>query len=104
MTTIRKAIAAALTGIATWGITAQPDGFDSAEWWGLFGVLVGAILVWLTPNETPVSEVSQRLRDLGIYDPEHTTRERGQANLTGVLWVIFLVLAIIFLLRALGVL
>ena len=53
MSTVRKAIAAALTGIATWGITAQPDGIDPAEWWGLFGVLVGAALVWLVPNEVP---------------------------------------------------
>lgn len=51
MTTIRKAIAAALTGTATWGGTAQVDGIDGAEWWGLFGVLVTAALVWLIPNE-----------------------------------------------------
>lgn len=51
MSTVRKAIAAALTGIATWGATAQVDGIDAAEWWGLFGVLVGAVLVWLIPNE-----------------------------------------------------
>ncbi len=49
----RKAIAAALTGIATWGGTAQIDGIDGAEWWGLFGVLVSAVLVWLIPNEEP---------------------------------------------------
>lgn len=52
MNTARKAIAAALTGIATWGATAQIDGIDSAECWGLFGVLVGAFLVWLVPNDS----------------------------------------------------
>lgn len=51
MTTARKAIAAALTGLATWGGTAQIDGIDGAEWWGLFGVLTSAFLVWLIPNE-----------------------------------------------------
>lgn len=50
MNTVRKAIAAALTGLAVWGATAQPDGIDGAEWWGLFGVLAGAFVVWLIPN------------------------------------------------------
>lgn len=49
--TARKAIAAGLTGIATWGATAQVGGIDTAEWWGLFGVVVSAALVWLVPNE-----------------------------------------------------
>lgn len=48
--TARKAIAAALTGIASWGATAQVGGIDGAEWWGLFGVLAGAAIVWLVPN------------------------------------------------------
>lgn len=50
MNTARKAIAAGLTGLATWGGTAQTNGIDGAEWWGLVGVLVSATLVWLVPN------------------------------------------------------
>lgn len=70
MTTFRKALAAALTGVATWGITAQPDGIDGAEWWGLFGVLVGAFLVWLTPNESSADEsLLDRLRE-GLPEPD----------------------------------
>lgn len=48
----RKAIAAALTGTAAWGVTAAAqDGIDPVEWWGLFGVLASAAVVWLIPNE-----------------------------------------------------
>lgn len=56
------------------------------------------------PTDDGTPEVNQRLRELGIYDTERTTPERGQANVAGVLWVIFLLLAIIVLLRVLGVL
>lgn len=80
LSNVRKAIAAALTGIATWGATAQVDGIDTAEWWGLFGVLVGAFLVWLTKNE-PAAPFFGRTRNeqtllderLLPYDDEHTT-------------------------------
>lgn len=63
MITLRKAAAAALTGTATWGITAQPSGIDGAEWWGLFGVLVGAVLVWLVPNEPADEGLLAALRE-----------------------------------------
>jgi uncharacterized membrane protein len=54
---VRKAIAAALTGVTAWGVTAQVDGIDRAEWWGLAAILVGAFLVWLLPNaEVPVGQ------------------------------------------------
>lgn len=82
MTVYRKAIAAALTGTATWGVTAQPHGIEGAEWWGLFGVLVGAFLVWLTPNSDPDGTLLDRLRgELPDEDDIPTTgspRQRDQ--------------------------
>lgn len=69
----RKAIAAALTGIATWGVTAQADGITAGEWWGLFGVLVGAALVWLVPNQSAAVSTADRLAELGLHDPMPTT-------------------------------
>ena len=69
MNTVRKSLAAALTGVVTWGVTAQTNGIDGAEWWGLASVLVGAFLVWLTPNE-PVDEgLAAALRE-GMPEPD----------------------------------
>ena len=102
MVTIRKSIAAALTGIATWGITAQPDGIDSAEWWGLFGVLVGAFLVWLVPNEPEHVDIAERLAAVGLYDDEPTTPERGAVDLVGALYLVALVIVILCGLKFLG--
>lgn len=61
----RKALAAALTGTVTWGATAQVDGIDPAEWWGLAGVLAGAVVVWLIPNESGTVDIAARLRGSG---------------------------------------
>jgi hypothetical protein len=95
--TVRKSIAAALTGLASWGVTAHPDGIDGLEWWGLFGVLVGAFLVWLTPNEPENVNIDDRLLP---YDPEPTTPERG-----AVAWgtVALVVIAVVALFIWLGV-
>jgi hypothetical protein len=50
MTAYRKALAALLTAVSTWGGTALlDDGITGAEWFGLLGVL-GAALVYATPN------------------------------------------------------
>jgi hypothetical protein len=102
--TIRKSIAAALTGIASWGVTAHPDGIDGLEWWGLFGVLVGAFLVWLTPNEPATVSASDRLRELGLHDDLPTTGapDAGQGSVSGVVWLIVGLLLVIVLLRYLG--
>ena len=103
MNTVRKSIAAALTGIATWGITAQPDGIDSAEWWGLFGVLVGAFLVWLVPNEPEHVDIAERLASVGLYDDEPTTPDRGATDVHGAVYLAAAVMVIICGLKFLGV-
>jgi hypothetical protein len=69
----RKAIAAALTGTVTWGATAQVDGIDPGEWWGLAAVLAGAVLVWLIPNDTTTVSAHDRLVELGLHDDVPTT-------------------------------
>lgn len=68
ITTWRKAVAAALTGTVTWGATAQVDGISAAEWWGLAGVLVGAFIVWLVPNEPGTVNIRERLGGLGFRE------------------------------------
>ncbi len=103
--TIRKAIAAALTGVATWGITAQPDGISGAEWWGLFGVLVGAALVWLVPNETTVdvaARIEPHIPRLGIEPDDIPTT--GSPERGAVSWgtVALVVMAVVLVLWAIG--
>jgi hypothetical protein len=93
--TVRKSIAAALTGLASWGVTAHPDGIDGLEWWGLFGVLVGAFLVWLTPNEPENVNIDDRLLP---YDPEPTTRDAGAGELDVVVKVLVIVLLVVVIL------
>lgn len=54
ISTVRKAIAQLLTGLVTWGsavVVSEPARITSSEWMVLAGGLVGAILVWLVPNE-----------------------------------------------------
>jgi hypothetical protein len=48
----RKAIAATLAAIATWGVTAIADGVvNGVEWFGLVGVLAAAIATFGVENE-----------------------------------------------------
>jgi hypothetical protein len=51
--TIRKAIAGLLAAVATWGVTAAPDGIQAIEWWGLVGVVATFVSVFGTTNEAP---------------------------------------------------
>ena len=51
--TIRKAVAAALVGLGAWVATAPQDGIDTAEWGALASVLIVALTVFVTPNESP---------------------------------------------------
>lgn len=64
MSTVRKAIAQFLTGLATW-VTAvtmsDPSAVTSSEWAVLFGGLVGAVLVYLVPNERDTVDIAERL-------------------------------------------
>lgn len=52
MTAYRKAIAAFVSLVGTWGITAAADGHISAvEWFGLLAVVGGTGAVWGLPND-----------------------------------------------------
>ena len=54
MRTIRKAIAALLTGLLAWAtaITVSPSATVTASEWVTFaGVCVAAFLTWMVPNE-----------------------------------------------------
>lgn len=51
--TYAKAIVAAVSAVATWGVTAGSDGsFTTVEWFGLLGAVVTAVGVFATPNST----------------------------------------------------
>jgi hypothetical protein len=61
---IRKAIAATLVALATWGVTAGlDDSYEDVEWWGLLGALVAAAAVYLIPNDPPPPEPDVRIVD-----------------------------------------
>jgi hypothetical protein len=48
---VAKAIAAFFGTLATWGALVADDGtINTAEWFGLGGVISTAILVWAVPN------------------------------------------------------
>lgn len=48
---VAKSIVALLTGLGTWGYTAAADGaITLAEWFGVCGVLAGAVFVFAYPN------------------------------------------------------
>jgi hypothetical protein len=54
MKTVRKAVAAALSGAIGWGmaVTASASGpVTASEWMALATAAVTAFLVWLLPNE-----------------------------------------------------
>lgn len=52
MRSIAKALIASLTALGTWGATAfADDGLTSVEAFGLCGVVVAGLIVWVTPNE-----------------------------------------------------
>lgn len=59
MTRYAKALAALLTALAGWGATAAPDGYSTAECWGLAAVLGGALAVYAVPNRPPAGEPRQ---------------------------------------------
>lgn len=51
---IKKAIAALLTGLLAWGgsvVVSNPTQITAGEWVQAGGVAVGAFLVWLVPNQ-----------------------------------------------------
>lgn len=51
MNAYRKTIAAVVGVVITWGVTAQPDGIEAAEWWGLAAAVAGAFGVFQVANE-----------------------------------------------------
>lgn len=51
MAGVRKALAALVALVGTWGVTAVADGaIDAVEWFGLLVVLGGSGAVWGIPN------------------------------------------------------
>lgn len=53
-----KALIAFLTALGTWGGTAAADGqYDQVELWGLCGVAVAGLAVYVTPNIAKRSKV-----------------------------------------------
>lgn len=56
MSRYAKAIAAFLTALGGWGITAAPDGYSQAELWGLCAVVVAGLSVYAMPNKPPTGE------------------------------------------------
>jgi len=60
VSTIRKAIAAAVTGLLTW-LTAvtmsASEAITAAEWVTLAGVAAAAFLTWLVPNRAPSTDL-----------------------------------------------
>lgn len=60
MTTIgqsRKAVSLVLAGLPVWGAAATAEnGIDQGEWWALVSLLMGAVVVWITPNDKPAEE------------------------------------------------
>lgn len=53
MSTIRKAVAALVTGLLTWSTAttmSASEAITSAEWVTLAGVFAAAFLTWLIPN------------------------------------------------------
>lgn len=74
MTRYAKAIMAFFTSLGTWGVTAAADGvYDQVELWGITGVIVATIGVYLYPNTTPDDEA---------YDP---TQSEQQVPSEGIL-------------------
>jgi hypothetical protein len=70
----RKALAALIGGVPSWGVVAQVDGIDRVELWGLVGVVATALLVWIVPNEPSTVPVADRLLgDLPPADDVPTT-------------------------------
>ena len=47
----KKTIAAIVGAVLTWGLTAQDDGIQAAEWWGLGVAVATALGVYQVSNE-----------------------------------------------------
>lgn len=47
----RKTVAAVIGAVITWGGTAQVDGIDGAEWWGLAFAVATVLGVFGVANE-----------------------------------------------------
>lgn len=57
---IAKALVATITALGTWGATAAADGtYDQVELWGLCGVAVVGLGVWIVPNQTAIRSASK---------------------------------------------
>ena len=69
MSQFRKALAALIGGVPSWGVVAQVDGIDLVELWGLAGVVATALLVWLVPNDPPDEGLLDALRE-GLPTPD----------------------------------
>lgn len=53
----RKAVSLVLAGVPVWGAAATAEnGIDQGEWWALVSLLMGALVVYLTPNDKPDEE------------------------------------------------
>lgn len=86
---IRKAVAALLAGIATWGGTALADGaVTPVEWFGLLGVLAGVVAVFGVPNDAPAGQPA---------DP--AVSERGHSVIEVVVAAVALVILVLVLAR-----
>jgi hypothetical protein len=68
-----KALIAWLTAFGTWGGTSlADDGIEAAEWFGLTGVFVTALAVWLTtnaPSDEQLKELAEWKED-AVWPPE----------------------------------
>lgn len=49
----KKAWAPLFVAVPAWGAVAQIRGIDGVEWWGLAGIIGGAVLAWMVPNDQP---------------------------------------------------
>ena len=88
-----KTIIAVLGGISSWGITASADNdITQVELYGLLGALATALAVYGIPNSPPSGEPA---------DPNMS--ERGAIDNSTVVAISIVVIAVIFVLWALGV-
>lgn len=87
MTRYAKTIIAALTALATWGVTAGADGvYDQVELWGLLGALTAAAGTYFVPNDPPKGEPA---------DPEVSERGVSTTELALIVCAVCLVLLVV---------
>jgi hypothetical protein len=77
----RKTIAAIVGAVITWGATAQDDGIQAVEWWGLAAALATVLGVYGVANE-----------------PAPDDGDGGQGTVDVVIKVLLVLILVVFLL------